>query len=319
LGNKQTLKNSYRIEEEENINITTFLQEEREKFCNNSRHRLIGITKEEDEIDEIGKKVIRIGTHNVRGITDKTKQQNLVEEILEQGIGILGLCETKLTETNAQWAFNNQKDYKHFHSTNKDTPFGAGVSLLIRRDLEKKIASVEKEEGYIIAANLLMKRKKICIIQVYIPSDKPRCKMVQNKITSLIKNKHGQGFHTIVMGDFNAAYNPSEDRKSTSKASFRSSWRPEIPLFNFLDEWDFIDIQATWEGKEKTPTRRNLTSSSRIDYIWISHSLTSYPLLRFDNQNMEDVTGSDHTMLLMTLHDKNLFTRGRTTQPPMTK
>lgn len=75
----------------------------------------------------------------------------------EQGIGIMGLCETKLTNAKAKWAFQKQTTFKHFHSTNKDTPYGAGVSLLIRKDLERKVASVEEAEGYMIAVNMLMK------------------------------------------------------------------------------------------------------------------------------------------------------------------
>ena len=49
------------------------------------------------------------------------------------------------------------------------------------------------------------------------------------------------------MGDFNAVNNPLMDRtnnrlNSSKNKSKSNSWKPEIPLFPFLEDFGFIDI-----------------------------------------------------------------------------
>ena len=67
------------------------------------------------------------------------------------------------------------------------------------------------------------------------------------------------------MGDFNAVNNPQTDR--LHKTTKPVSWKPEIEIFNFLDDWGFIDIQKIWEKDKITHTWNNKRTSSRIDYI----------------------------------------------------
>ena len=69
------------------------------------------------------------------------------------------------------------------------------------------------------------------------------------------------------MGDFNAVANPTTDR-SCPPQSFRPYWTPEIPLFEFLEDWQLTDTQKLWEDEEySSPTWSNGRASSRIDYI----------------------------------------------------
>ena len=79
------------------------------------------------------------------------------------------------------------------------------------------------------------------------------------------------------MRDFNVANNPLTNRSSNQAESSKTakknkSWKPEISLFSFLEDLDFLNIQKNWEeltltSKQLSPTWKNKTISSRIDYI----------------------------------------------------
>ena len=74
------------------------------------------------------------------------------------------------------------------------------------------------------------------IFQIYLPSNKQESLKYQRILQQLIKaehNKYNKG-KIIVMGDFNAVSNPERDR-SHQKAN-HNSWKPEIELYNFLED-----------------------------------------------------------------------------------
>jgi endonuclease/exonuclease/phosphatase family metal-dependent hydrolase len=73
------------------------------------------------------------------------------------------------------------------------------------------------------------------------------------------------------MGDFNAASNPATNRSHNNKPL--NNWKPEAEIFNFLNDWAFLDIHRSWELDLPSPTWIGKTSYSRIDYIWISQTL----------------------------------------------
>ena len=104
--------------------------------------------------------ILRIGTHNIRGITRKTDQALIMKEIQERHLDIIGLSETKLTVDNQHFAFQNNSTYKCLSSVSKNNSRGSGVILLIHRDIEKFIASIDKIEGFLIAASFLTKDRK---------------------------------------------------------------------------------------------------------------------------------------------------------------
>jgi endonuclease/exonuclease/phosphatase family metal-dependent hydrolase len=108
------------------------------------------------------------------------------------------------------------------------------------------------------------------------------------------------------MGNFNAAYNPLTDR-SHPPNTFRPKWQPEIDLFNFLDDWGFMDVHRHWERDNPSPTWKGFISHSRIDYIWISNDIALQHLHSFENTSIDIVTNSDHTLLKIQLYNKGLL------------
>jgi hypothetical protein len=120
--------------------LNAFLTEQKKSFLNDNIH---------------------LGTHNIRGITRTIDQEMLIQEIWDKRIDILGLSETKLTINNQAFVFSNSKDkYKCFPSSCPNNPRGAGMLLLVHKEIEKYIVQVDKIEGHLIAINLLSKKHK---------------------------------------------------------------------------------------------------------------------------------------------------------------
>ena len=209
----------------------------------------------------------------------------------------MGLSETKLSQEKAKFTFKDQDDYKAFHSCDDETPNGAGVALLVHKSLAKNIHKIERFEGKMIILHFKFKgRKRLCIIQIYLPSEKRNSEKIQNHIQKVIKEERLVNSNIVVMGDFNAVNNPMVDR-STKK----SDWKPEAPIFPYLEDSGFLDIHKHWEEaihnkKYPSHTWKNTKSSSRIDYIWLSQDL-ALNIYSFKNEEFDTITNSDHTLL----------------------
>ena len=191
--------------------------------------------------------IVNIGTHNIRGITRITDQNNLLEEIKEWHIDILGLSETKLTTSTAKWAFKQDNEYKFFSSCNDNHPYRSGVEILIKKEQEKRLGSIDRIEGHVICANFITTKSKVAIIQIYLPNDKQYSRHIQKGLRKLIQEKQRSKSKIILMGDFNAVTNPATDRLHIPQF-FRPYWIPEIPLFKFLEDWNLIDVQKKWKN-----------------------------------------------------------------------
>jgi exonuclease III len=180
---------------------------------------------------------------------------------------IVGISETKLKESATNFAFKEQAIYKCFWSSNDLEPRGTGVGLLIKKDIAKHIQKVFRFNGRLLSVTLLFKgMSHILIIQVYLPSDKKSSRIYQTQIRKLIAEETKKNTNIIIMGDFNAVVLPHLDRSSRGKDKFStSSHKPEIPLFDFFEDWAFTDLQVTWQGGKHTFTWKNSLSESRID------------------------------------------------------
>ena len=113
------------------------------------------------------------------------------------------------------------------------------------------------------------------------------------------------------MGDFNAVSNPERDR-SHQKAN-HNSWKPEIELYNFLEDWSFTDVQELLELDMPTPTWSNNFGHSQIDYIWTSNEITLENIYDLSNEKIENITGSDHTLLTLRLKRDMIMQKSRST------
>ena len=240
---------------------------------------------------------------------------------MEEKIDILGLSETKLTQDTTKFSFKNQDEYKVFHTYNNNSPYGSGVSILVHRRLERNIHWIEKIEGHVIAIHFGFKgKKKLSILQVYLPCNKGKSSEIQNQIKKIIGREHSKNANIIIMEDFNAVNNPIEDRSSTPETGteanikekrIHKNWKPEIALFPFLEDLNFVDIHRYWEEltnlyKRISHTWSNKRASSRIDYIWLSQDLAAN-IHSFENKNFNHVTNSDHMLLIATIYNQDII------------
>ena len=109
------------------------------------------------------------------------------------------------------------------------------------------------------------------------------------------------------MGDFNAVVSPNLDRLSKENDKlYTSSHKPEIPLFDFFEDWAYTDLQATWQGDKRTFTWKNSLSESRIDQIWFSPNIITN-IHSFNNTTIDHITGSDHSILSCEIFSDGIF------------
>jgi exonuclease III len=248
-----------------------------------------------------------IGTHNVRGINTQTKQDSLIDDIQQKKIDVLGLSETKLTTTEDIWTFNKHKTlYKCYSSSNPAHPFGAGVAILVKKNLAAHIEEVTRIDGRIISIRFLFRKCVLTIYQIYLPSNTQDSRQYQRILRQMITKEREKNSKAkiIVMGDFNATVKPERDRSRLKP--HQSTWKPEIDLFNFLEDWAFLDVQEFFEPNTPSPTWSNKISNSRIDYIWTSREFGFDELVEVNNENIDNITGSDHTMLTLTIKRKGI-------------
>src|SRR5688500_11619307 len=75
----------------------------------------------------IDNKPLRIVTHNVQGITDPTKQRQILNTLHLEDIKIMGLSETKLNPLASKYIFRNNQHYKAYFNNNSTSHTGSGV------------------------------------------------------------------------------------------------------------------------------------------------------------------------------------------------
>ena len=83
----------------------------------------------------------QIATQNIRGLSDATKQQNLLHTIALNNIDILGLSETNLAGKKASYLFRNLQHYvSYFDGDDSDHFRSQGVGLIVHKNFAKYIA-----------------------------------------------------------------------------------------------------------------------------------------------------------------------------------
>src|ERR1043166_3892101 len=114
--------------------------------------------------------MIHIASQNIRGLSDATKQQHILNMINMCKIDIMGFSETKLTHKQAPYVFNNLPNYRAIFHSHISYTNGSGVGLLIHKDYARFIHRIRYFDGRVIAVDFLMKGKgRLRIIQLYTP------------------------------------------------------------------------------------------------------------------------------------------------------
>lgn len=241
----------------------------------------------------------KIGTWNVRSLHQAGKLQNVIKEMKEYEIDILGISEVRWTDSGCV----KSGDHTMWYSGGSNHKNGVGIIL------HNKIAKMV--EGYIalsdriIITKLNTKPFKINIMQVYAPTTDTSDEEIEifyEEIEEALSTTKSQEIN-IILGDFNAKV--GKGKESNVVGSFglgRRNQRGER-LIEFCVKHNLV-IANTWSDQ---PERRLYTWKApgdttskiirnQIDYILINQ--------RFKNMIKRTKTfpgadcGSDHNLLV---------------------
>src|SRR2546421_8423332 len=223
---------------------------------------------------------ISFASLNVRGINNPCKFDDILDDFINDKLSVIGLQETKLKESNADFMFQSfisshhpNDRYKAYWSFNPLDSSG-GVGLIVAPFVSKYIQRIHRHKSRFIAIDLFFPSKKLKVINIYnfqqgdfIRSGKTFAKFVIQHIEDAKK----ADFKVVIMGDFNldaSTYFDVLTKGRTPPAFFT--------LTKFLTENDFIDQHSLdSDGLEYASHYVNNRPISRIDQIWFSDDLLS--------------------------------------------
>ncbi|CAH1771510.1 7160_t:CDS:1, partial [Entrophospora sp. SA101] len=88
---------------------------------NNITNTQINFNNNENNI-EIDGNLLKIANHNVMGMKDPVKQEQIINTIETLQLDVLGLSETNLNNRTASHIYKNNKNYSSFWSCSEDKP-----------------------------------------------------------------------------------------------------------------------------------------------------------------------------------------------------
>ena len=228
----------------------------------------------------INTRPLRIVTQNVRGLNDRTKQQQVIDFLDLNDIDIFGLSETKISNSSAKIAFKNfNNKYHSYFNNDTSSTSGSGVGIIVSNDYAKYIHKVEAYKGRVLFIDLIMKgRIKIRIFQLYLPATSTGMREyttdLYKYITDKITDALSQRSRIIVMGDFNINYE-QYIRKYNQNGfiHWQNKFFKQLTDLHLLDTISLChDVTPSTPFNTFTPSHPN-QSPSRIDFIWISRDL----------------------------------------------
>jgi endonuclease/exonuclease/phosphatase family metal-dependent hydrolase len=256
---------------------------------------------------------LRILTQNIQGLSNRTKQEQLLNTLTLQKIDIMGLSETKLTQQVSKLIYKKNNTHVAFfdNSTSTGSHMGSGVGLLIAKEYAQYISKIERFKGRIIYVDLYLKgRTKLRIIQIYlhanVTGNQKEIKELYNYIENVLDDAEKHNFMIILMGDFNLDY---EQYSKEYRRRGAVNWRYKI--FNSLDQRQLVDtIDICQDITPSTPfhtfiPKQQQSSPTRIDYIWVSHALLSEVI---NSNNYEPhLYNTDHKAVYLSLYTDTIF------------
>ena len=262
-----------------------------------------------------------IATQNIRGGLSHLSKQIAILSLLNNPppsttrIDIFGIAHTGLTTKQAKHAFTYDifSNYKPYFSSATDNHLHSGVGLLLHNSFAIYVQKTGSLPGRVIYVDLYTKGKtKLRIIQAYIPpynSDNKESIVKINKfLAETISDATRNNMKLFVMGDLNC--------HADKWMHYVDNGLPvpdRFDIFESLASANMIDSLAAFHEDYLTADHLHTYAhptnnvSSRIDYHWISPSLT--PQLFFSGIYWPEyrVMNSDHAIVHSILLTENLF------------
>ena len=170
--------------------------------------------RKQDRRDNTKKGKLRLGTWNVRTMLQGGKLENLKEEMRENNLDLLGICEVR-------WAGSGElrsDEYRIFYSGNEKGGHN-GVGIILGKRLKEKVMRVEFVDDRLMMIRLKGKEKDLVVIQTYAPTTSHTTDEVEenyDKIEEII-DREKRGACIMVLGDFNAVVGEGQEGNVVGK------------------------------------------------------------------------------------------------------
>ncbi|XP_030765261.1 craniofacial development protein 2-like [Sitophilus oryzae] len=151
---------------------------------------------------DMRKTKLRFGTWNTRTLLAAGKLDNAVKEMLRLNVDILGISETRWTDSGV--CVRNGTTF--YYSGNSDPNHRNGVGFIVRNNIKKSVRNVVGFSGRIILLQMNASPTNINLIQIYAPTaDKQdeEAEELYGQIQEVLRSLKPHEI-TIILGDFNA-------------------------------------------------------------------------------------------------------------------
>ena len=210
------------------------------------------------------RRLIKIGTVNCQGLNRVEKLLHLRDRLRFQKVDISFLQETHLdNEKNLDSLIEHLSDY-HVFSELSDSK-ARGVAILVKKSLDCKIGRIHYYSERIMSVEVIMKRKTVNFVNVYVPNLPDEQISFIEDLTLFISNLK----NIILGGDFNFVEDNLLDRNNVKENLRTQLLRHQKLWIRFLrtmrlrecklDREKFVDGCMTWS---------NGIQSSRLDRFY---------------------------------------------------
>src|SRR5437016_9259286 len=244
-----------------------------------------------------------LACQNVRGLNDQAKQSQLLNLMLEKNISVLGISETKLSQSSGSHLYRDNPNFHTSWSSHPSHQLSGGVGLLIRKPYSRHIQKIYKWNGRIISADLYFNDFKLKILNVYVPPNHPDYTKERSdthkKVIELLTSATADNFVCIMMGDLNIDAYKYDQIISTTRGRLPKQYE----LIEFLEHNNYLDIHASYDDfplptYSYTKSHTHSTMYFRLDYIWLSPNFPLEDLTHCALCDSSSFYNSDHYMIM---------------------
>ena len=205
---------------------------------------------------------------NVRGLRNKEKRDAIFRWCNYQKVDILLLQETYWTDNILKIIKNEWIGHCYFCN---GTNHSSGVAILISKtfSLPITVTNVFYDcDGRAVMINVIVNHCKLCIVNIYAPTERKNREQFFKKIADWIQEKRHLQYDLIIGGDFNSVLCTQKDVKGNKNNYYKTP----IRLKFLVKQFDLCD-KRKYNPEKRQFTWRNLllNVASRLDY-WLIHN-----------------------------------------------